>query len=155
MAAGTVRLTWREHQQLKLQAAPNAASAAAGGTIHSLGYPCGKQHGATSWLNEPSVRTALHVPPESFYGYRYYLDQIEPPFNYTSNVPSLVGTYLRLIPKYKVLIYNGDLDPCVPYNGNEEWCTTTALPAFVCPVCVLCARARVHSSAQQRSRVSE
>ena len=46
---------------------------------------------------------ALHVPPEAFYGYRYYLDQIEPPFNYTSNVASLVGTYLRLIPEYKVL----------------------------------------------------
>ena len=34
---------------------------------------------------------------------------------------TLVPTYLRLIPKLKVLVYNGDIDPCVPYNGNEEW----------------------------------
>ena len=61
------------------------------------------------------------MPEESFYGYKYYLDQIEPPFNYTSDVTSLVPTYRRLIPAYRVLIYNGDIDPCVPYNGNEEW----------------------------------
>jgi hypothetical protein len=29
--------------------------------------------------------------------------------------------YLRIIPKTRVLVFNGDLDPCVPYNGNEEW----------------------------------
>ena len=52
---------------------------------------------------------------------RRAVDQIEPPFNYTSDVASLVPTYLRLIPEYRVLIYNGDVDPCVPYNGNEEW----------------------------------
>jgi hypothetical protein len=39
------------------------------------------QDGATSWLNDPAVRKALHVPLESFYGYKFYLDQIEPPFN--------------------------------------------------------------------------
>jgi hypothetical protein len=43
------------------------------------------QDGATSWLNDPAVRKALHVPLESFYGYKFYLDQIEPPFNYTSD----------------------------------------------------------------------
>ena len=47
------------------------------------------------------------------------LDQIMPPFNYTSNVATLVPTYHRLIPRIKVLVYNGDIDPCVPYNGNE------------------------------------
>lgn len=28
-------------------------------------------------------------------------------------VATLVPTYLRLIPKYKVLVYNGDIDPYV------------------------------------------
>ena len=35
------------------------------------------------------------------------------------DVATLVPTYHRLIPRIKVLVYNGDIDPCVPYNGNE------------------------------------
>eukprot|EP01051_Picozoa_sp_SAG22_P019746 SAG22_NODE_3743_length_1547_cov_1.931630_1_plen_356_part_10 len=116
--------TWREHQadkanQGRWSSGSQLGSSAAPPTRY--GYPCGKQHGATSWLNDPAVRKALHVPSETFYGYKFYLDQIEPPFNYTSDVATLVPTYLRLIPKIKTLVYNGDVDPCVSYNGNEEW----------------------------------
>ena len=69
-------------------------------------------------LNNEKVRVALHVPPEAFYGHPFSLIT---PLQYTRTVPSLVDTYLRIIPKTKVLVFNGDLDPCVPYNGNEEW----------------------------------
>jgi hypothetical protein len=117
--------TWREHQASRGASPGSTVSTQVGeqpdGSGRGFGYPCGKQNGAVSWANDPAVRKALHVPEESFYGYKYYLDQIEPPFNYTSDVASLVPTYRRLIPAYKVLIYNGDIDPCVPYNGNEEW----------------------------------
>ena len=57
-------------------------------------------------------------PPEAFYGHPFSLITA---IQYTRTVPSLVDTYLRIIPKTKVLVFNGDLDPCVPYNGNEEW----------------------------------
>ena len=120
--------TWREHQASRAARHSNAAGAVSAqvgeqpdGSGRGFGYPCGKQNGAVSWANDPAVRKALHVPEESFYGYKFNLEQIEPPFNYTSDVASLVPTYRRLIPAYKVLIYNGDIDPCVPYNGNEEW----------------------------------
>jgi serine carboxypeptidase-like clade 1 len=119
--------TWRGHQAYKLGAAQRRTVGGSSGSHQPppdatrFGYPCGKQNGAVRWLNNPTVRSALHVPPEEFYGYKFFLDQIAPPFNYTSDVASLVPTYRRLIPRIKVLIYNGDIDPCVPYNGNEEW----------------------------------
>ena len=144
-------LTWREHQAALAARHPTAApserrSLQGHHQQHTpkpnggFGYPCGKQHGATSWLNSPAVREALHVKSAAFYGYSFCkphacpaasaaanpvsivrpdLDQIMPPFNYTSNVATLVPTYHRLIPRIKVLVYNGDIDPCVPYNGNE------------------------------------
>merc|ERR1712007_74401 len=35
-----------------------------------------------------------------------------------------MGTlYPVLSKKLRILIYNGDADTCVPYNGNEEWIT--------------------------------
>lgn len=30
--------------------------------------------------------------------------------------------------KYRTLIYNGDVDACVPFNDNEEWTRSLGLP---------------------------
>ena len=39
---------------------------------------------------------------------------------YTSDSGSLLPHYKEtLIPEIKVLIFNGDVDACVPYKGNE------------------------------------
>jgi hypothetical protein len=39
---------------------------------------------------------------------------------YQSNSGSLLPFYKEtLIPEIKVLIFNGDVDACVPFNGNE------------------------------------
>ena len=41
---------------------------------------------------------------------------------YNSDSGSLLPHYKNtLIPEIRVLIFNGDVDACVPYNGNEWW----------------------------------
>ena len=39
--------------------------------------------------------------------------------DYHRNTASLLPIYPTLISTYRTLIYNGDVDGCVPYNGNE------------------------------------
>ena len=33
----------------------------------------------------------------------------------------MVNRYPRLISKLKILLFSGDVDECVPYNGAEQW----------------------------------
>ncbi len=40
--------------------------------------------------------------------------------NYKSTATSLLPLYAELIAKYRVLIYSGDADGCVPYWGSEQ-----------------------------------
>ena len=69
------------------------------------------------FLNHPVVKAALHV------------DQVQAHANwtvcasvrYTRNTVSLIPRYPTLIAAYRVLVYNGDADACVPWNGSEEW----------------------------------
>jgi hypothetical protein len=39
---------------------------------------------------------------------------------YKSNAGDLLPLYARLIKKYRMLIYSGDVDACIPYWGTEE-----------------------------------
>ena len=39
--------------------------------------------------------------------------------DYHRTTPSLLPIYPTLIKTYRTLIYNGDVDGCVPFNGNE------------------------------------
>lgn len=46
-----------------------------------------------------------------------------------SNIPALYPEpYLTLIAAYRVLIFNGDHDACVPVNDNEAWTASLGLP---------------------------
>ncbi|XP_062501845.1 uncharacterized protein LOC134178948 [Corticium candelabrum] len=79
---------------------------------------------STSYLNTPEVRQALHVQPESVIG-RWRMCSHIP---YDSNIKSLLDIYPTLIKQYRTVIYNGDVDGCVPYIGNEEWTSGLGFP---------------------------
>lgn len=81
-------------------------------------YPCGMERVTTAWMNRPDVRAALHVPDAQFYGHAW---TPESPINYTRTRASLLDVYPTLLAKYRTLIYNGDVDACIPYIGNEQW----------------------------------
>ena len=39
---------------------------------------------------------------------------------YIKTAGNLLPLYAELIAKYRILIYSGDVDACVPYYGTEE-----------------------------------
>ncbi|KAL5463733.1 hypothetical protein EMCRGX_G032660 [Ephydatia muelleri] len=59
----------------------------------------------------------IHVAPMSKIPTWYICT---PNLNYTGNTDSLLPIYPTLIRTYRTLIYNGDVDGCVPYIGDEH-----------------------------------
>lgn len=72
-------------------------------------WDCGGS--VNSWITSSEIRSALHLE--------------ESPgasgFDYTCSGPASITLWPELAKKIRVLIYNGDADACVPYNGNEDW----------------------------------
>jgi hypothetical protein len=67
---------------------------------------------AEAFITSAEARKALH------------LDTEEPgasSFSYACSGPASITLWPELAKKIRVLIYNGDSDACVPYNGNEAW----------------------------------
>jgi len=84
---------------------------------------------ATTYLNRPEVKAALHVPAAFDRTVQKWV-LCTSKLQYSRIQPSLLPDYRDfLIPKIRVLIYNGDGDACVPYNGNEEWTSGLGIPA--------------------------
>jgi len=71
-------------------------------------YACGAEGGMSKWLDDEEVQEALHVQK----GGR---------MRYDSNVGDLRELYKKLIAKYKITIYSGNVDACVPTWGSEFW----------------------------------
>jgi len=79
-----------------------------GGALND--YSCGGSAMMTPWLGNPAVVKALHVKAGTA-GMRYGprdRDDLRP-------------LYKTLAMKYRLLIYSGDADGCVPFVGTEEW----------------------------------
>ena len=64
------------------------------------------------FLKPPGAGVA-GVPLQTLYGF----DRVHVPAGKTV----AVELYPSLAEKIRVLIYNGDVDTCVPYVGNQEW----------------------------------
>lgn len=79
-----------------------------GGALND--YSCGGGRMMDRWLKLGAVQKALHVKNGTggmVYGPRDR-DDLRP-------------LYKTLASKYRLLIYSGDTDGCVPYVGTEEW----------------------------------
>jgi carboxypeptidase C (cathepsin A) len=71
-------------------------------------YTCGAEKVMEQWLAQPEVQTALHVSRRGSQSYRRTAADLRP-------------VYKDLAQKYRMLIYSGNVDACVPYWGSEEW----------------------------------
>lgn len=83
---------------------------------------------AADWLNDPAVQAALHVTAAMPYVKTWTI--CSGLLDYTSNEPNLPrDVYPGLVAAgLNILIYNGDVDGCVPYNDNEAWTSGMGYP---------------------------
>eukprot|EP01052_Picozoa_sp_SAG31_P003158 SAG31_NODE_119_length_23948_cov_9.957105_5_plen_300_part_00 len=87
------------------------APATVGGALND--YSCGGFSAMSKWLAHPAVVKALHVNPAHPYpGAVAYGPRM---------AGDLRATYKSIAQKYKMMIYSGDTDACVPTVGTEEW----------------------------------
>jgi len=106
MAQHTVRLARHE---LELRAGVS------GGPPFS--YPCGTGGAVNAWMNNEEVRKAIHMPSKKFYNTSWPCRGMQ----YQGYTHASIDLWPTLIKHFRVVIYNGDVDACVPYNGNEDW----------------------------------
>eukprot|EP01063_Lacrimia_lanifica_P035052 TRINITY_DN6599_c0_g2_i1.p1 TRINITY_DN6599_c0_g2~~TRINITY_DN6599_c0_g2_i1.p1 ORF type:complete len:460 (+),score=166.85 TRINITY_DN6599_c0_g2_i1:68-1447(+) len=87
--------------------------------------PCIDSTGATIYLARPEVRRALHVDasPNAWQICSDTVDYIEDGV-YSSMVP----LYQAMSPHWRVLVYNGDVDPGCSYVMNEACVTSVGKP---------------------------
>ncbi|KAF8820699.1 putative Serine carboxypeptidase 1 [Cardiosporidium cionae] len=98
------------HQQNQIHRLASGSQSGVGGALND--YPCGAQRGMAAWLNNDKVKAALHVD----------IPNVHREFSYKSTEENVFPIYHRLLAnKKRVLIYYGDTDVIVPYNGGEYW----------------------------------
>lgn len=83
------------------------------------GYYCGGPAAEVEWLESSEVKKALHIPDDAVFfqsddgvGFTYY---------YTES--DLISWYQEVINegKLRILIYNGDTDPCINAFQSQNW----------------------------------
>ena len=83
---------------------------ALGGALND--WACGGMEAMNVWLGRADVQQALHV---SGHGNNSQTYRSLPSTN------DLRPLYKRLAKKYRMLIYSGEVDSCVPYYASEDW----------------------------------
>ncbi|GMN34052.1 hypothetical protein TIFTF001_044861 [Ficus carica] len=87
--------------------------------LSSISIPCIDVEVATTWLNNETVRKALHVAEESLVGsWEFMTDRI----SFYHDAGSMIPYHRNLTTGgYRALIFSGDHDMCVPFTGSEAW----------------------------------
>lgn len=94
-----------------------------------LGGPdgCIDEQAASPWLNSADVQQAIHVADGKQYFKEWSICSSKISYDSTeADLPKTV--YPDLVKNIKVLIFNGDVDACVPMNDNFEWTTGMGYP---------------------------
>ncbi|XP_060925477.1 lysosomal protective protein-like isoform X1 [Limanda limanda] len=83
-----------------------------------LDPPCTNSTPSSLYLNSPYVRAALHIPPELP---AWVICSAEVNLNYGRLCLDVRKQYLKLLSalKYRVLVYNGDVDMACNFMGDE------------------------------------
>ncbi|KAG8565529.1 hypothetical protein GDO81_012894 [Engystomops pustulosus] len=84
----------------------------------SMGVPCVSDTDITTYLNNPKVRSALHIPDELP---RWEICSEKVSISYAMGMDDARNQYLQLLneKKYRILVYSGDLDMVCNFLGIE------------------------------------
>ncbi|XP_038605896.1 lysosomal protective protein [Tachyglossus aculeatus] len=88
-----------------------------GGPVR-LDPPCTNTTAPSTYLNDPYVRKALHIPAEAP---RWLLCSFEVSRGYKRLYSTMKDEYLKLLSaqRYRILVYNGDVDMACNFMGDE------------------------------------
>ncbi|XP_040104811.1 lysosomal protective protein isoform X2 [Oryx dammah] len=88
-----------------------------GEKVH-LDPPCTNTTAASNYLNDPHVRKALHIPEQLP---RWDMCNFLVNIQYRRLYQSMCSQYLKLLSaqKYRILLYNGDVDMACNFMGDE------------------------------------
>uniref|UniRef100_A0A673J2S6 Carboxypeptidase n=1 Tax=Sinocyclocheilus rhinocerous TaxID=307959 RepID=A0A673J2S6_9TELE len=83
-----------------------------------LDPPCTNSTPSTLYLNNPQVKSALHISPNAL---DWVICSAEVNLNYNRLFKDVKKQYLKLLGalKYRVLVYNGDVDMACNFLGDE------------------------------------
>ncbi|CAA3012774.1 serine carboxypeptidase-like 20 [Olea europaea subsp. europaea] len=84
--------------------------------MESGGVQCIDDTVATVWLNNKEVRKAIHANPSGEWG--LCTDNL----SYNNDAGSMLSYHKNLTASgYRILIYSGDHDMCIPFTGTQAW----------------------------------
>ena len=81
---------------------------------------------AGPYLNNAQVQQALHVTAANVTAWSVCNFAVNA--GYDRSNPNLLPLYPTLIKNYRVLVYSGDTDGCVPETGSERWTYGLGIP---------------------------
>ncbi|RLN30255.1 serine carboxypeptidase 1 [Panicum miliaceum] len=118
---------WNDSSDECRTALLNVDTVIAGLNIYDILEPCYHSKNtkkndevATAWLNNDSVRSAIHAEPASSIG--PWVLCTNALLNFDHDAGSMVIYHKNLTSQgYRALNYSGDHDMCVPYTGTEAW----------------------------------
>jgi hypothetical protein len=82
-------------------------------------YPCGGVAASFKWLNHELVKEALNVPKDAV----IFSGDNGDGFTYNMTEKNLLPFYQELVTNtsIRVLVYNGDTDPCLDSLSGQNW----------------------------------
>ena len=86
--------------------------------------PCIDSSNIERYFNKPEVKSALHVRTSI----KWELCNMEGFDRYRRLDKGSIYAYPYILNKIRILIYSGDTDMAVPFNGNQAWIRNLRLP---------------------------
>lgn len=107
------------------------------------GYACGGPAAQIEWLSRPEVMRALNIPSDA----QFFQSDNGVGFTYELTEKDLISWYKDIISqnKLKIMVYNGDTDPCINAFQAQNWTRNLGNPITIAITITIESRCRLIS----------